>query len=148
MKTTTLICALLLGLAGCTKNVELVPTTDKTPINANNPTEKFDAAGQKLVAQGSFMNSARYNTSGTAKIYEKDGKRTLVFEDFKTDNGPDLRVYLAEDKNAAKFVEIAKLGNTGNFFLELPTTADPAKQKFVLIWCKQFTVLFGNAELK
>jgi Electron transfer DM13 len=148
MKTKLLIFSLLLGLSACVKNEELVPINSTTPVNVNNPSEQLDLTGQKLVAQGSFMNSARYSTSGTAKVYEKDGKRILVFEDFKTSAGPDLRIYFAEDKDASKFVEVSKLANTGNFFIELPTSVNPAKQKFVLIWCKQFAVLFGNAELK
>lgn len=147
MKKLLIFTALLGVLTACQKNPELVPTTGTTPVNVADPTQKLDLTGQKLLSQGDFMSNV-HPTSGTAKVYEKDGKRTLVFENFKSDAGPDLRIYLSEDKSDNKVIEIGKLTKTGNFFVELPTAAEPNKQKFVLIWCKQFAVLFGNAELK
>jgi hypothetical protein len=88
-------------------------------------------------------------TSGTITLNEKEGKRTLEFVDFKTDPGPDLRIYLAENTALRNFIDIGKLdGRSGRFSIELPAEADPTKQRFVLIWCKPFSVLFGNAELK
>ena len=147
MKKLLLLAVLVGALAACQKNPELVPATGPTPVNVADPTQKLDLSGQKLLSQGDFMSNV-HPTSGTAKIYEKDGKRTLVFENFKSDTGPDLRIYLSEDKSDNKVTEIGKLTKTGNFFIELPTPADPTKQRFVLIWCKQFAVLFGNAELK
>ena len=142
-----MIAVLLGALTACQKNPDLIPANDPIPVNANNPTEKLDLTGQKLVSQGDFMSNV-HPTSGMVKVYEKEGKRTLVFENFKSDTGPDLRIYLSEDKTNTNFTEIAKLTKTGNFFLELPTDLNANKQRFVLIWCKQFTVLFGNAELK
>jgi len=150
MKKLLLIAALLGALTACQKTeIEAAPTSNTgAPVNLTNPTQTFDAAGQKLAGQGTFMGSGRYSASGVVKLYEKGDKRTLVFEDFKIDNGPDLRIYLAEDKNAKGFIELSSKVNSGSFFLELPANANLDKQKQVLIWCKQFTVLFGNAELK
>lgn len=81
-------------------------------------------------------------------VYEKAGGRTLVFTNFKTDGGPDLRIYVAENTDLRNFVELTKLSNSGNFSMDLPASIDPKKQRYVLIWCKAFSVLFGNAELK
>ncbi|TAE38038.1 MAG: hypothetical protein EAZ70_01015 [Runella slithyformis] len=150
MKNLLLLLAVVWSISACQKTeIEAAPTSSTgAPVNLSNPAQTFDVAGQKLIAQGTFMGSGRYSASGVVKRYEKGAKQTLVFEDFKIDSGPDLRIYLAEDKSAKGFVELSSKVNSGNFFLELPANTDLAKQKQVLIWCKQFTVLFGNAELK
>ena len=141
----------VLGLTACSKPAELTPvgTTGptSTPVSTADPTKTFDPTGQKLLGEGEFTNGV-HTTKGTAKIYEKDGKRTLVFSKFSTDAGPDLRIYIAEDKALTNFIEVSKLTNTGDFFVELPDSYAPSKQKSVLIWCKAFAVLFGSATLK
>lgn len=151
MKYKWLVIVLIAAMSACQKTEELQPVSTVTPsdgsVIVNKPINQFDAVGQKLVAQGDFMSNV-HTTSGNVKVYEKEGKRTLVFENFKTDGGPDLRIYLSEDKAASKAVEISNKVNLGNYFVELPTVADHTTQKFVLIWCKQYSVLFGNAELK
>lgn len=138
-------------LAGCqSKEMDVLPVANPgttTPVSTTNPPETIDVSGQKLLSQGTFMSNV-HPTSGTVKLYEKDGKRTLIFTDFKTDGGPDLRIYLAETTGVRNFIELTKLNAGGNFSVELPADADPARQRYVLIWCKAFSVLFGNAELK
>jgi len=150
MKNLIFAMGLAVLLVSCQKvePIETAPTSSTgKPVNVSNPTVTFDATGQKLLYQGDFMGNV-HPTSGMIKLYEKDGKRTLVFSNFKTDPGPDLRIYLAEDKVATNSTELSNKVLTGDYFVELPTNANPQKQKFVLIWCKQFSVLFGNAELK
>ncbi len=140
---------MLLAVAGCRseQSEEIAPVgTAQAPVNLTNPAQTFDASGQTLLTKGSFVSNV-HPTSGTVSLYEKAGKRTLVFTNFKTDGGPDLRIYLAETTGVRNFVEVSKLNATGNFFVELPAVADPARQRYVLIWCKAFSVLFGNAEL-
>lgn len=142
---TLLLLAVLVG-CGSKKIVELVssipPLTAPVTVIA-----KVDTAGQKLLATGLFVTNAD-PTSGNVSVYEKAGQRTLVFTNFKTVNGPDLRIYLAENTALRNFVELTRLNNSGNFTLDLPASIDPTKQKFVLIWCKDYSILFGNAELK
>jgi hypothetical protein len=152
MKSKWLAIVLALGMSACQKTEELLPvsatpTGGGTAVVVNKPINQFDVTGQKLLFQGDFMSNV-HPTSGKVKIYEKEGKRTLVFENFKTDSGPDLRIYLSEDKAVSKFIEVSNKVNVGDYFIELPADADPKTKKFVLIWCKQFSVLFGNAELK
>ena len=142
--------AVVLWLTGCgPKDEELIPTgTTGAPVNVNNPSQTFDPAGQTLLLQGTFTGSGSYRVSGMAKVYEKAGKRTLVFENFSSSAGPDLRIYMAETTNATNFVEVSRLSNTGNFFIEIPAAFDPAKQRVALIWCKQFNVAFGSAQIR
>lgn len=136
------------GFAACVKNTELTPVgTTTNPVKVTDPTAAIDTTGQKLLAKGAFVNAV-HTVKGTVSLYEKGGKRTLVFTDFSTDGGPDLRIYVAEDKALTNFLEVTKLTTTGNFALDLPTGYDPTRHKTVLVWCKAFSVLFGAATLQ
>lgn len=156
METNLIISYRLLALIGltfwlsaCAVDKTIAPTvgTPTMPVSVTDPTKTFDLAGQVLLVQGTFVNGV-HPTSGAVRIYEKAGKQTLVFENFKTDGGPDLRIYVAEDAALTNFVEVSRLSASGNFFVEAPATFNPAKQRTVIIWCKQFSVLFGSATLK
>lgn len=154
LKNLTLLLAFAVVISCSPKDKELVPL-DKGGIvqggdNIGGPMDvsnTFDASTQTLLTQGTFKDGV-HPTSGTVKLYKKGTEHTLVFENFKSDAGPDLRIYLAEDTKAKNFVEVAELKNTGSFFLKLPADAKPDNRVQVLIWCKAFTVLFGSAELK
>ncbi len=104
--------------------------------------------GLTTIYQAAFT-SAVHPTSGTVKL-AKDaaGKKFLVFDNFKTDAGPDLRVYLSEDLTAANFTELTNKVTNGTYQLDVATTIDTDKKRKVLIWCKSFSVLFGSADLK
>nr|WP_293843407.1 DM13 domain-containing protein [uncultured Arsenicibacter sp.] len=144
-----LVYSLILLVAGsCAKPKDLTPLGSAgVPVNTTNPTQTFDSTGRQLVASGTFRNGV-HTVSGTVKLYEKSGKQTLVFTNFATDGGPDLRIYLAADTQAGNFTEVQRLTTTGNFYVDLTTPLRLDQQRFVLIWCKQFSVHFGNAELK
>jgi hypothetical protein len=103
------------------------------------------------VSLGTFFAGTGHPASGTVKVVTSKtdaNKKYLSFENLKVDAGPDLYVYLAEDKAAKSFVSVTKLDKIGTFVLDIPTNADLTKQKYVLIWCQQFKVLFGGAKLE
>jgi Electron transfer DM13 len=130
-----------IALCSCVKNQELTPVAQTLPAVVATGTQE---------SLGTFTAGA-HATSGTVKVVadKTDAKKKyLSFENFKTDAGPDLYVYLAEDKAAKGFTSVVKLDKTGTFVLDVPTSADLTKQKYVLIWCQQFTVLFGSAKLE
>ncbi len=78
----------------------------------------------------------------------EDGQNLLRLEDFSSTNGPDLYVYLASDSSASDYVSLGRLkANNGNQNYDIPAGFDLTKYDTVLIWCKQFSVLFGSAEL-
>jgi hypothetical protein len=130
-----LMCSFL--LSSCKKDEAVV-----------NPPETTITNGLTTLLQGSFAASA-HPTSGTVKL-AKDaaGKKFLVFDGFKTDSGPDLRVYLSDDLKATNFTEITNKVVNGNYQLVVDASVDTDKKRKVLIWCKSFTVLFGSADLK
>ncbi|WP_042685629.1 DM13 domain-containing protein [Candidatus Nitrosotenuis chungbukensis] len=89
-----------------------------------------------------------HNAEGTAKVLSIDDAQFLRLEDFKATNGPDLHVYLATDDKATNYVDLGSLkANVGNQNYRIPEGTDLSKYDTALVWCKQFSVLFGHANL-
>lgn len=85
-----------------------------------------------------------------------DGTFVLRLEEFKVTNGPDLYVYLSghpgprsgSQVHEGGALEVARLkGNIGNQNYALPPNVDLSKFKSVVIYCKQFSVVFSTAKL-
>jgi Electron transfer DM13 len=108
-------------------------------------------AASLTIPMGNFIGirDGIHDTVGEVFVIEaEDGSKFLRFENFKSSNGPDLYVYLATDETASDYVSLGKLkGNIGNQNYLIPPGADLSNQDTVLIWCKQFSVLFGSAKL-
>lgn len=98
---------------------------------------------------GSFVSSA-HPSSGTVKIVKDAANKIyLVVENFKTDGGPDLRIWLSSNNNGNPNQEVGLLkAPSGNFSYELDASFNYTSNNRVLIWCKQFSVLFGYAVLQ
>ena len=142
MKKIFVILSISLFTWSCSKDEVLTPVVEKPQTAVETGTQ---------LSLGTFSDGTGHKASGTVKLVADKidaKKRYLSFENLKVDAGPDLYVYLAEDKTAKGFISVVKLDKTGTFVLDVPTNADLTKQKFVLIWCKQFTVLFGSAKLE
>lgn len=102
--------------------------------------------GQGTSFMGDFVSLA-HPTSGKASV-SNDGLK-LTFTNFKTDSGPKLLVYLSTDNDATAFVNLGDLkGVKGDFTYVIPEGTDISKYKIVNIWCVDFLVSFGVAELK
>jgi hypothetical protein len=104
-------------------------------------------SGPVEIAGGRFTNQA-HNTSGLATLIKQpNGDRVLTLTRFRTDPGPDVRVYLVPDPGGSveHAVDLGKLkGNKGNQQYDVP---DGAEAGAVVIWCRAFTVAFGTATL-
>jgi Electron transfer DM13 len=102
-----------------------------------------------VIVSGNFVSNG-HPTSGTAKIItDGSGKKFLVFENFRSDNGPDLRVWLSPNNSGSPYQEIGTLkAVNGNFSYELNSSIDYTSNNRVLIWCIDFSVLFGHAVLQ
>lgn len=131
-------------------DAEVLPEQDITPTSA-------PASEIVLLSEGSFIAKA-HPTSGTSSILN-DGstQRFLRFEDFETDNGPDLFVYLTSADASAgddafaqdgEFINLGQLrGNIGDQNYEIPADVDLDIYDTVVIWCRRFSVSFGAADL-
>ena len=106
-------------------------------------------------ASGSFV-SRSHPTEGSANVLgDGSGRRFLRLEDFRTDNGPDLNVYLSAappdapaDAFDDDFVDLGDLkGNVGAQNYEIPVGLDLDRYSTVAVWCVRFSVVFGAAAL-
>ncbi|MEV6652071.1 DM13 domain-containing protein [Streptomyces sp. NPDC051219] len=132
----------------------VVPSAS-APERPGAATDSPAAAGPVELARGDFV-SHEHSTSGTATTVRlADGGQVLRFEDLKTDEGPDVRVYLSkrsardvEDGLGDGAVQLAHLkGNLGNQNYVVPAGTDLSGFKSAVIWCKRFSVSFGAADL-
>lgn len=123
----------------------------KTALDESAPDKNAAAAagvGAEQEKIGKVVGTTGHPASGSARIASAGGKNYVRFEDFKTINGPDLYVYLANGLDAKDFVSLGKIKATeGNINYEIPAGVNPADYKYVLIWCKAFSVLFNYAEI-
>jgi hypothetical protein len=116
-----------------------------------------EAGAVVTLIEGSFVDRS-HPGSGLAKVLN-DGteQRFLRFEDFETDNGPDLFVYLTRADAAADagafgvdgdFIDLGRLkGNVGEQNYEIPIEVDLSQFDTVVVWCKRFSVAFTAADL-
>ena len=136
-KLTYLLLVASLIITSCKKeNTTPAAVTEQLPIAVT------------VLATGSVTSSV-HTSSGTVKIVKDAANKIyLVFENFKTDNGPDLRVWLSPNNSGTPYQELGLLkAASGSFFYELDASVNYTSNNRVLIWCKQFSVLFGYAVL-
>ncbi|MFT6812821.1 MAG: hypothetical protein ACJASK_001445 [Ilumatobacter sp.] len=145
--------------------VEEVPVEEVVAVEEV-PVEEVVAVEEPAVVAGEIVTLARgtfgersHPGEGTAVVLN-DGseQRFLRFEDdFATDNGPDLFVYLTTaDADApagdfgvdGQFVNLGRLsGNVGAQNYEIPVGLDLGEFDTVVVWCDRFSVAFTTADL-
>ncbi len=97
---------------------------------------------------GSFLSGPSGTVTGSAKIYLKEGKYILALENFKTSNGPDLKVYISKEMFPVNFIKLGDLQSTnGNQLYDINGSPDFTAYKFALIHCEKYNHLYGYAEL-
>jgi len=150
-------------VAATTPPTTLAPTAPDAPTEADAPVATdapvvTEAPAPQIVtlAQGNFIPRGRYSGAGDALVLN-DGseQRFLRFENFSTDNGPDLRVYLTvSDANGDSgafdddFVDLGVLkGNIGDQNYEIPPDVDLSVYDTVVVWCVRFSTPFTAADL-
>ncbi|HEX5169347.1 MAG TPA: DM13 domain-containing protein [Cyclobacteriaceae bacterium] len=139
MKNLIVIFSFLL-LVSCSNDEDNTPTA---PID-----DDFEPTEATLLKEGEMV-GVGHTVSGTAKVYDEAGKKTVVLDPFSAQNGPDLKVYLSKDENATEYINLGPLKSTmGKQSYDVTGMPDINDYKFVIIWCQQFSVLFGKAELK
>jgi hypothetical protein len=116
------------------------------------------ASGEQEVmtlVSGSFVGRSHPAEGAALVLTDGTDERVLRFEDFATDNGPDLDVYLSAAPADADegdfdddFIDLGDLkGNIGSQNYEIPPDVDLSRYQTVVIWCVRFGVAFGAAEL-
>ena len=127
--------AILLMFISCRSSTDVVmdnPPIEETATN---------------IYTGNFISQA-HPTSGVAKITVNQNQ--LDFQNFKTDPGPQINVYLVSDlsKILTDYKDLGKVkGINGNYSYATPANIEFKKYKYVVIWCVDFNVNFGYAIL-
>jgi Electron transfer DM13 len=135
---------LVIFLSYCSKS-----NTDATPTVAPAIDSTFNVTKATLLKQGTFSGNMSYSVNGTTKLYEYLGKKYIYFENFSSNNGPDLKVYLATTTTATQFINLGALkGTTGTQVYLINMPPDFTQYNKILIWCQQFSALFGKADLQ
>lgn len=126
-----------------------LPTTGE-PVSQTLPLDRpsEEAPREEEVLPASIVPTSAHPASGTVRVVTDAAGRYLRYENYKTINGPDLRVYLATDTSAKDFVDLGPLKATeGNVNYPIPTNTDLNKYRYALTWCEDFSVLFNSALL-
>lgn len=122
---------------------------------ASSATGDATAGGITVLAEGAFADIAHKTTGSAQLVRLADGSHLVRFVGLRTDNGPDLRVYLSAapadgppDALDDDFVDLGALkGNVGDQNYEIPADVDVSRFRSVSVWCRRFAVGFGVAPL-
>ncbi len=121
---------------------------DPLPIAPGNPSSATSSLQESPTLPAAIVPTAAHPASGTVRVVTDGDGRYLRYENYKTINGPDLRVYLATDTKATDFVDLGPLKATeGNVNYPIPAGTDLGTYRYALTWCEDFSVLFNSAEL-
>lgn len=140
MKKVIVLLFVLINIVACKKDNETTSTTP--PPNPEAPTGMLIASAK--IVEGTTPGD---KANGNAMIYNNNGKWSLYLTNFTSNAGPDLRVYLATSANANSFIDLGTLKSTsGNQQYDIAGTPDLATYKYVLVWCKKFSIYFGGGQ--
>lgn len=109
----------------------------------------YAQSGTEILSAGSLSGRSDHITTGTVSIQRIDGRTYAVLgPDFSLDGAPDPT--LGFGKNGfVKATEFAKLRElTGQQVYELPQDLDPAEYDEFYVWCAEFSVPLGAADLR
>jgi Electron transfer DM13 len=141
MKKAFFVVAIIItGGMACSKQ------NQTTEIPANDP---IDTSKAVIKYSGQFSSAPGESVSGKALILFQNGAYSIALENLDVSNGPDLHLYLSTDLHAEYFIDLGKLKSTrGNQVYTLTSGPDITQYKYALIFCQQYNVLFGSAELR
>lgn len=137
----------------------IMPTTEPPVVEIPSEQKQLEQGKEKetqtiasarVTFRGVFRDSADIQTSGTVLVITDGEKQYLRLENFKTQRGPDLFVYVTQpNRPAGEGKSLGTLkGNMGNQNYEIPSDVDIAQYTEVVIWCRAFDHDFGYATLQ
>src|SRR3989344_105838 len=110
---------------------------ESNAMPANEPT---------IIARANMVARA-HEVEGFALLVKSSNETYLRFENLKTINGPDLRIYLSSGLNTDDIVDLGPIRATeGSVNYLIPAGTDLGKYKNAMIWCRAFGVLFSYAQ--
>jgi len=141
MRTFNFSIIAIIVIASCSEaedNTPMVPVDDDF-----DPMEM----GVTLIKKGMLM-GVGHSVTGEVKVYNSAGQLVVIFDPFSSQNGPDLKVYLSKDDQAMEYLNLGALkSTTGKQSYDVSGMPNLDEYKYVMVWCQEFSVLFGIAEL-
>jgi hypothetical protein len=129
---------LVVIIISCTRDATIVPTIP--PTIDSTATVKY---------KGSFVNGPYGSVTGNVEIVKQDTMVALLLKNFSSSSGPDLHVYLSEERLPANFIDLGSLRtNSGDQAYSIPNNTNLTQYKYALIHCKAYNHLFGSAALQ
>ena len=133
------------------------PTEISVPLPTDAPVATEAPAPEIItLAEGSFISRSHGSEGIAIVLTDGSDQRFLRFEEFSTDNGPDLNVYLTTaDADApegdfnrpGEFIDLGDLkGNIGDQNYEIPADVDLERFDTVVVWCVRFSAAFTAAD--
>lgn len=120
------------------------------PRIPNEPTEeaKQTVIPTEISKPVAIIATAAHPASGVVRIVKTGETTTVRYENYKTINGPDVRVYLAKDLKATDYINLGPIkGTEGTINYAVPAGVNINDYRYVLTWCEDFSVLFNSADL-
>lgn len=99
---------------------------------------------------GTFTGLSNHVTTGSVEVVETaDGWEIRLGEDFAFDGAPDPRVGFGRDGSFVDPTDFEPLReNAGAQVYRVPADINPEEYDSVFIWCRQFSVPLGIAEIE
>lgn len=107
------------------------------------------SAGDEVLASGAFRGKSGHAASGGVSVVKTEtGVRVVLGRDFKFDGAPDPKLGFGKNGyvKASQFSVLKS--NDGEQTYDIPAALDPADYNEVWVWCEQYSVPLGVANLE
>ncbi|GBG97213.1 DM13 domain-containing protein [Lactococcus termiticola] len=149
-----LACASFLFLAACSKadskdsskssSSSTSQSSSSTSSSSSSSGSSASKASTVTDKKGTFSGLNSNKVSGTVTV----SKNKVSLSNFKTDEGPDLKIYLTKDGNVKSGKVLKKIDlKAESQSFDVPSGVDVSQYNSVVIWCDKAHVGFGEAKL-
>ena len=124
-------------------------STESTEVRTPTAASQSVANNAQKVSQGTFSGRSDHVTTGQATVEKTaTGYQLRLSSDFELDGAPDPIVALGNGDTYVAANKLGKLKNrTGEQVYQLPASFTPGQFSQVYVWCEQFSVPLGIADL-
>jgi hypothetical protein len=108
---------------------------------------------EETLARGNFSGYQHELSGKAVLVKDTSGNTILRLEDFNMTEGPDVYVYLSRNStySSGNVIEVRNLTSgyiNSNLNIDIDNSIDHSDYKYVLVYCYQFSALFGTALLE
>lgn len=107
------------------------------------------AQADEVIASGTFEGRSDHRTDGEVSIIKTDsGYQVVLSDDFSLDGAPDPTLAFGKDGFASEAEFTVLKSNDGYQVYDLPEGLDPTAYDEFYVWCSEYAVPLGFADLK